>query len=141
VSEETEQKEGDAKENQDWFSTLLAPGVRTSNPMFRDYRLFVIDLQEFTGDKIQLIRGQAERAKAIFSRVAEREFPGVEYEFDETEVLSERKLIVYTKDGRRSSVVVFMGNFGAVELYIYTDRELESDARAALNELLFGYDP
>jgi len=141
VSEQNQEKEENTKEKQDWFSTLLAPGVRASNPQFAEYRLFVVDLQEFTGDKIQLIRGQAERAKAIFSRVAEREFPGIEYEFDESDVISERKLVVYTKDGRRSSVVVFMGNFGAVELYIYTDRELESDARAALNELLFGYDP
>jgi len=140
MEEKKEEKEENTKESTDWFSTLMAPGVRAPNTKMAEYRLFVVDLTEFKGDKMQLIRSQAERAKSIFSQIAEKEFPGLEYQFDESDVISERKLIVYTKDKLRSSQMLFMGNFGAVELYIYTDKELESNARAALNDLLFSSD-
>jgi len=137
MSEKTENLEN-GKEKPDWFDTLLALGVKSAKS---EWFLYTVDLHEFSGDKVALIRGQEQRALAILQKIAQREFSGVQYQVDDHLVLWERKLLIDSADKMRESQMPFMRSDGSDKLFIYNDATLEKYAREAFNDLLFNADP
>jgi len=99
-----------------------------------------VELTQFHGNKVALIKGQEERAIAILKKVQEKEFPGINYQVDDHAALWERKLYVDSAEKMRQSEMQFMYDDGST-LSIYNDATLESHARQALNDLLFNPDP
>jgi len=138
VSEEAKEKE-ENKESTDWFKPLLAPGVKGENGS--EWYLFSVELDEYSGDKTALIKGQEERAISILKEVAQREFPGLEYQVDEHAAFWERKLYIDAATKMRESEMPFMDDQESNKLYIYNDATLQKFARQALNDLVFNPDP
>ena len=105
MSEEKEQEEKN-KEKEDWFATLLSPGVK--GEAGSEWYLFKVELDEFPGDKVALINSQKERAIAILKKVQEKEFPGLEYQVDDHAAFWERKLYIDAATKMREAEMLFM---------------------------------
>ena len=138
MSEEAKEKQENTKESTDWFATLLAAGVKAENS---EWFMFSVELSEFPGDKIALIRGQEQRAIAILQKVAEKEFSGLEYEIDDHAAIYEHKLLIDSSNKMRESEFPFMYYDPSGKVFIYNDATLQKYAREALNDLVFNSDP
>jgi len=137
MEEEKTEKEENTKESTDWRNTLLTAGVKAAES---GAYLYDIDLRLFTGDKVQVIREQVQRAKDIIKQVVEKEFGNIQYEVYDHEAIWKRELYIYAHNGLRNTYMFFMDNDGVEELHILKDEVLQKRAREALNYLLFGKD-
>jgi len=135
MAEEKKEKEENTKEKDDWLLTLLAPGVKSADS---DVYAYDVDLNEYTGDKIALIRRQEQRAKNIIDEVAKKEFPSIEYDVDDYKALWNREIVLSAHSGLRSGYMFFADNDGSKVLHILKDEVLQKRARQAFNELVFG---
>ena len=136
TEEKTAEKET-PEEKVDWTKTLLTAGVKAATS---GAYLYDVDLREFKGDKVQLIRDQVQRAKDIIKQVVEREFNNIQYEVYDHEAIWKRELYIYAHNGLRNTYMMFMDNDGVEELHILKDEVLQKRAREALNRLIFGKD-
>ena len=136
TEEKTAEKET-PEEKEDWFGTLLAEGVKPAN---RDNVMFDIDPDAFHGNKIALMKGQEQRAITILKKVAEQEFPGLDYEIDDHDVPYTRYFHIIARGGLRVAVIYYIYLTNDMKLSIYTDKALEDNARRALNRLLLQND-
>jgi len=137
MTEEKEEKKETPEEKKDWRDTLMAPGVKSAES---GAYLYDIDLREFKGDKVQLIRGQAQRAKDIIKQIVETEFSNIQYEVYDHDAIWRRELYIYARNGLRNTYMFFMDNDGVEELHILKDEVLQRRAREALNRLVIGKD-
>ena len=137
MTEEKITEKENTKENTDWFSTLLAEGVTSANT---DNVLYNIDPNEFHGNKVGLMKSQEQRAITILKKVAEQEFPGLDYEIDDHDVPWTRYFHITARGGLRTAVIYYIYLTSDMKLSIYTDKALEDNARRALNRLLLQND-
>jgi hypothetical protein len=120
-----------------WMSTLLAPGVtKVQSKEFLGYE-YEINMDVFTGDKIELIQQQAKRALEVLDKVAQKEFPNMPYYSNTEFAVDSRQIRISGDFPFRESVLHFMDNKHNY-IYVLTDAELEQRARHALNEILLG---
>jgi len=113
----------------------LAAGVKAADS---DIYLYEIDLNQFEGDKVELIKAQNFRALDIMVDVAKAEYPGVDFHADGYDALFKRGVSVTADYPLRSGYFEFMDNKHENLLYILNDAELKRRIRRALNQVVIG---
>ena len=131
--EKKETPEKEVKELPGWFEPLLAEGVTSASTS--DY-LFTVETSRYKGNKVALMKGQAKRAIAILKRVAEHEFPGLDYEIDDHDVPWTTFFRITARGGLRVARVYYVYMLVTDWIGIYSDKVLEENARKALYSLL-----
>ena len=129
-----EEKKETPEENPDWLSTLMSEGVTS---LKSEKFLFSIEPDKYKGNKVALMKAQEERAVSILKRVAEHEFPGLKFEVDDHDVPWTTYFHVTARGGLRVASTYYIHLSRDRILSIYTDEELENNARKALYSLLF----
>jgi len=131
--EKKETPEKEVKELPGWFEPLLAEGVTSASTS--DY-LFTVETSRYKGNKVALMKGQAKRAIAILKRVAEHEFPGLDYEIDDHDVPWTTFFRITARGGLRVARVNYVYMLVTNYINIYSDKALEENAREALYSIL-----
>jgi len=125
--------EKEVKDLPGWFEPLLAEGVESATTS--DY-LFTVETSQYKGNKVALLKGQAKRAIAILKKVAEHEFPGLDFEVDDHEVPWTTFFRITARGGLRVARVYYVYMLVPDWIGIYSNKVLEENARKALYGIL-----